>query len=222
MNTNPGTLALKLGMTQLVTPATGEIIPCTVVDVTSVVVGKRTEEKDGYTALIIGLGSRREKVTNKPLKGFFEKNKIEPKQHLREFRCTPEYAATLEIGASMDASALFEKGQFVDVKSVSKGHGFTGVMVRYHFRGAKRSHGANEVMRHGGSIGTNMTPGRVFKGRKMAGQHGNKVVSVLNQKVAEVLAEDGLVLICGGVPGSKNAIVELRGAVKKNGGKSSE
>ncbi|MEZ4373596.1 MAG: 50S ribosomal protein L3 [Polyangiaceae bacterium] len=217
MNTNPGVVGRKLGMTQLVAED-GTVTPCTVVEARAFVVGKRTQEKDGYDALIIGFGELKEKHTTKPVAGFFKKNGVDAKKHLKELRCSAEHAAKFELGAEVKLDEIFVEGQFVDVQSTSRGRGFSGVMRRHNFKGAVNSHGAHEYKRHGGSIGSNMTPGRVFKNKKMPGQGGNKTVSVLNQKVAKVLAEDGLVLIRGGIPGARGAMITVRGAVKKKNG----
>ena len=217
MNSHPGTLGRKIGMSQVVA-ADGTVTPVTVIEAKALVVGKRTQEQHGYDALVLGFGERKAKHTSKPLAGQFAKAGVEPMRVTREFRCDAEYAAKYELGAEIKLDELFEPGQFVDVRGVSRGRGFSGVMRRHNFRGSGRSHGAHEVKRHGGSIGTNMTPGRVFPGRKMAGQSGNKSVSVLNQKIVQVLADKGLLLVHGGVPGARNALVELRGAVKKRGG----
>jgi large subunit ribosomal protein L3 len=190
-----------------------------VVESRPVIVAKRTAEKDGYDALVLGVGERKEKHTNKPLGGFFKKQGVSARRTLREFRCPADYAAKYDIGQELKLDELFEAGQFVDVQGVSRGRGFSGVMRRHNFRGAGGSHGAHEYKRHGGSIGSNMTPGRVLPGLKMPGQHGNKKTSVLNQRVVKVLAEENLVLIRGGVPGSKNGLVVVRGAIKRWGGK---
>jgi large subunit ribosomal protein L3 len=218
MNTYPGVFGQKIGMTQVFTED-GTVIPCTVVESKLVVVGKRTQEKDGYDALILGAGERAEKHTRKPLAGQYKKANLSPKRTLRELRCDAEFAAGFEIGAEIKLDGLFEAGQMVDVQGVSRGRGFTGVMRRWNFKGSVSSHGSHEYMRHGGSIGTNMTPGRVMPGRKMGGQHGNATVSVLNQRVVKVLPEEGLLLIRGGIPGPKNGLVFVRGAVKRRGGK---
>ena len=114
---------------------------------------------------------------------------------------------------------VFEVGQFVDAQGVSRGRGFTGVVRRWNFAGAVSSHGTHEYKRHGGSIGTNMTPGRTLPGLKMPGHYGSETVSALNLKVAKLIPEDDVVLIEGAVPGPRNAVVTIRGAVKKNGGK---
>jgi large subunit ribosomal protein L3 len=218
MNQYPGILGRKIGMSQVVADD-GTVTPVTVILAQATVVGKRTADKHGYTALVLGFGERKAKHTSKPRAGQFAKAGVKPAVLTREFRCDAAFADKYEIGAEVKAEDVFSVGQFVDVAGVSRGRGFTGVMRRHNFSGAKRSHGVHEYKRHGGSLGTNMTPGRVLPGRKMAGQYGNTRVSVLNQKVVSVLADKGLVLIAGGVPGAKNGMVELRGAVKKNGGK---
>jgi len=220
MNSNLGVVGRKVGMTQII-EEDGTVVPVTVVLADSTVLGKRTVEKDGYDALIVGVGERKEKRTTKPLAGIYKAAGVAPKRDIVELRCTAEEAAGFEVGALIRADAVLAEGQFVDVQSTSKGKGFQGVMKRHNFAGAPNSHGTHEYFRHGGSIGTNMTPGRTFKGRKMPGQMGNKTVSVLNQKVAKILADDNLVLVRGGIPGGKNALVLVRGAIKKkNGGKS--
>lgn len=218
MNEFPGILGRKIGMSQVVAED-GTVTPVTVIEAKAIVVGKRTQEKNGYDALVLGFGERKAKHTSKPLAGQFAKAGVKPTTVVREFRCSAEFAAKYEIGGEVKPEDVFEPGQLVDVRGITRGRGFTGVMRRHNFAGAKSSHGAHEVFRHGGSIGTNMTPGRVLPGRKMAGQYGNEKVSVLNQKVVSVLADKGLVLLRGGVPGSRNGLVELRGAVKKRGGK---
>ena len=217
MNQFPGVIGRKLGMTQIFLED-GSVVPCTVIESNVTVVGKRTQEKDGYDAIIVGSGERKEKHTSKALAGAFKKAGVEPKRTLRELRCSAEFAASVEIGAGLKVDALFKEGQFVDVQGTTKGRGFTGVMRRHHFAGNVRTHGTHEYRRHGGSIGTNMTPGRVKKGMKMPGQHGNKTRSVLSQKIVKVVAEQNLLLIHGGVPGSRNGLVFVRGAIKKNGG----
>lgn len=215
MNEQPGVIGRKLGMTQVVEDD-GEVTVCTVIEASPVVVAKRTQEKDGYDALVLGHGERKEKHTSKPLAGMYKKAGVAPKRVLREFRCTAEYAAKYEIGQTVKLEDVFTDVKFVDVRGVSKGKGFAGVMKRHNFSGAKASHGVHEYKRHGGSIGTNMTPGHVLPGRRMPGQLGNKTSSVLSLRVVKVVAEEGLILVRGGVPGATNAVVEVRGAVKKS------
>lgn len=218
MNQHPGIIGKKIGMTQIFSE-TGEVLRCTVVQAGCVVIGKRTLEKDGYSALILGLGERSERHTNKPLAGAFKKVGQTPKRVIRELRCTPEHAAKYEIGQTLKVDEIFEVGQRVDAQGRTRGRGFSGVIRRWSFGGAVNSHGTHEYFRHGGSIGTNMTPGRTLPGLKMPGHYGNETVSALNLKIAKLVPEDHLILIEGAVPGPKNQVVTIRGAVKKNGGK---
>ncbi|MBI3202976.1 MAG: 50S ribosomal protein L3 [Myxococcales bacterium] len=218
MNTHPGVIGRKLGMTQVFT-SDGSVIPCTVVEASPVVVGKRTKEKDGYDALVLGLAERKEKHTKKPVAGMYKKASVSPKRWLKELRCTPDFAASFELGAAVKLDTVFEEGQLVDVQGTSRGRGFSGVMRRHNFAGQVQTHGTHEYKRHGGSIGTNMTPGRVLKGVGMPGQHGNAKVTVYSQRVVKVSADDSLLFVEGGVPGSKNSLVFVRGAVKRHGGK---
>jgi large subunit ribosomal protein L3 len=215
MNTKPGLIGKKLGNTQifdaegLVHRVTAiECGPCTVV-------GKRTVERDGYSALVLGIGQKREKSVNKPEAGFFKKIEQKAALDMREFRLPAEEVNKYEVGQQIKPSEVFAVGQLVDVSGDSKGRGFTGVMKRHNFKGSRtQSHGTHEYQRHGGAIGTNMTPGRVFPGLKMPGQYGASRVTVLNLRVAQVLDEQNIVLVEGGVPGSRNAFVTVRGAVK--------
>jgi large subunit ribosomal protein L3 len=219
MNQNPGIIGKKIGMTQIFDEK-GEVVRCTVVQAGCVVVGKRTLEKDGYSALVLGLGERNEKHTSKPLAGFFKKAGQTPKRFVRELRASADHVAKFEVGQKLAVDQIFDVGQHVDAQGVTRGRGFTGVMRRWSFAGGVGSHGTHEYFRHGGSIGTNMTPGRTLPGLKMPGQYGNETVTAQNLKIARLMVEDDLVLIEGPVPGSKNQLVIVRGAVKKkNGGK---
>lgn len=218
MNEYPGIIGIKLGTTQLMLED-GTLTPVTVIQGGCYVVGKRTLAKDGYDALILGIGERKPKHASKALRVATEKAGAKLARNLREVRGTAEYVAGFEVGQDVKVEDVFVEGQKVDVQARSKGSGFTGVMKRHNFAGAKSSHGAHEVYRHGGSIGTTTTPGRVKPGTKMAGQHGNQIVSVLNQKIAKIIPEKQLVLIDGNVPGSKQSLVRVQGAVKKMGGK---
>lgn len=219
MNQNPGILGTKIGMTQIFDEK-GEVVRCTVVQAGCVVIGKRTMEKDGYSALILGLGERREKRTSKPLLGAFKKAGQTPKRTVRELRASPEHVAQFEVGQKLPVDQIFEVGQIVDAQGRSRGRGFSGVVRRWSFAGFVQTHGTHEYRRHGGSIGTNMTPGRTLPGLKMPGHYGDETVSALNLRIAKLIPEDDLVLIEGAVPGPRNAIVTVRGAVKKkNAGK---
>lgn len=216
MNTNLGLIGKKLGNTQIFEDD-GLVRRVTVIQAGPCrVLGKRTVERDGYVALQLGFGKRPDKRVRQPELGFFRKLEVDPVREICEFRVTDEVAAKYEVGQELSASDLFEVGQLVDVSGTSKGRGFAGVMKRHGFKGAGTvGHGAHEVKRHGGSIGMNMTPGRTLPGQKMAGQMGNKRVTVLNLRVARVLEDDHIILVEGAVPGSKDSIVTLRAAVKK-------
>jgi large subunit ribosomal protein L3 len=219
VNKNPGILGTKLGMTQIFDDK-GEVVRVSVVKAGCVVIGKRTQEKDGYDALVVGLGERKEKHTNKPLAGFYKKAGQAPKKIVRELRLAADEVAKYEIGEKIAVDKVFEVGQFVDAQSRTRGRGFTGVVRRWSFAGFVSSHGTHEYFRHGGSIGTNMTPGRTLPGLKMPGHYGDETVSMLNLKIAKLLPEEDLILVEGGIPGSTNSTVVLRGAVKKkNAGK---
>ena len=214
MNTQPGVIGRKLGCTQIFEPD-GSVTRVTVIEAGPlVVVGKRTPEKDGYTALVLGLGERKEKHTSKPLAGYFKKANTTPKRLLRELRCDPEFAAKWEVGQTLALDQIFQPGQLVDTRGTTRGRGFTGVMRRWNFAGNVTTHGTHEYRRHGGSIGTNMTPGRTLPNLKMPGQYGNETISVLNIKVARVDADKHLLMLAGGVPGTTNGIVLVRTAVK--------
>jgi large subunit ribosomal protein L3 len=215
MNTNLGLIGKKLGNTQIF-DTEGMVHRVTAIECgPCVVLGKRTAERDGYSALILGFGQRREKSVNKPEAGYFKKLEQKPSQEVREFRLSAEIVGKYSVGQAIKPSELFAEGQLVDVCGTSKGRGFTGVMKRHNFKGSRTStHGTHEYQRHGGAIGTNMTPGRVFPGIRMPGQHGNSRNTVLNLRVAKVLDEQNIVLVEGGVPGSRNAIVTVRGAVQ--------
>lgn len=215
MNTNFGLLGQKLGNTQVfnddgsVTRVTAiKVGPCRVL-------GKRTVEKDGYSALILGFGEKRDKHVTKAERGFYSKIEQAPARVVREFRMPAAQLEGISVGQILKPSEHFAVGQKVDVSGTSKGHGFSGVMKRWNFPGSgKDTHGTHEYKRHGGSIGANMTPGRTLPNLKMAGQYGNKRSTTLNLKVARVLDDEQIILVKGGVPGSRNSIVTLRGAVK--------
>jgi large subunit ribosomal protein L3 len=215
MNTNLGLIGKKLGNTQIFN-ADGTVARVTAIQVGLCrVIGKRTLDKDGYSALIVGFGEKREKLLSKAELGSYKKSGQTPARTVREFRLAPETVAKFELGQELKPSEHFTEGQKVDVTGDSRGRGFSGVMRRWNFRGsAKDTHGTHEYKRHGGSIGTNMTPGRTFLNLKMPGQYGNERTTILNLVVAKVLDEEGIILVEGGVPGSKNGTVLVRGAVK--------
>lgn len=214
MNTQMGLLAKKIGMTEYFLDD-GTRVPVTVLQASgNVVTAHRTQERDGYIALQVGFDDQKPSRVNKPDLGRFKASDVSPKRFVREIRL-PD-AAALEkypVGSEVPLS-VFEEGQLVDVAGTSKGKGFQGVMKRHNFRGEKRTHGQHEVYRHGGSIGCRLTPGRVLKGKKMAGQMGNERVTVQHLKVSKIVADKGVILVRGAVPGGKNGYVVVRHAVK--------
>ncbi len=206
-------LCKKLGMTQVFAES-GEAVPVTVLEAgPNTVVQKKTQAVDGYDAVQLAFGERRESLFNKAEKGHFAKSGVAPKRHLAESRLSEEQAAELEPGAEVKVD-LFEAGQRVDAIGTSKGRGFTGVVKRHGFAIKKRTHGTHEFFRHGGSIGAGASPGKVIKGLGMAGQHGNERVTVRNLEVIRVDPERNLLFVRGAVPGHKNGLVKIRTAVK--------
>ena len=220
-----GLIGKKVGMTQ-VFDADGNRIPVTVIEVGGnvVVQKKSTTGKDGYSAIKLGYGDvhKHEKDgteprwrLSKPRVGVFTKAGIDaPRKHVAEVRVREEELDQYEVGQILGAD-LFATGEFVDVCGTSKGRGYTGVMKRHNFKGAKGSHGVHEYFRHGGSIGSSAYPSRVFPGKKMAGQHGNARVTVQNLRVIDILPEDNAILVRGAVPGPNGGIVTVKQAIKK-------
>jgi large subunit ribosomal protein L3 len=214
MNTKPGIIGRKLGCTQIF-EEDGTVTRVSVVEAGPVVVlGKRTPEKNGYTALLLGFEERKDKHTKKPAAGLFKKIGSTPKRVVQELRCDPDFASKWEVGQALKLDEIFQPGQRVDARGTTRGRGFTGVVRRWGFAGAVSTHGTHEYRRHPGSIGTNMTPGRTLPNLKMGGQYGNETVSVLNLKVARVDADNHLLLLEGGLPGARNGLVLVRQAVK--------
>ncbi|QIK82731.1 50S ribosomal protein L3 [Sanguibacter sp. HDW7] len=204
-------LGTKLGMTQA-WDESGRIVPVTVVRVgANVVTQIRSLENDGYTAVQLATGQIDPRKVTKPLKGHFEKAGVTPRRHLVEVRTSD--AAEYTLGQEINAEA-FEAGAVVDVVGTTKGKGFAGVMKRHGFSGVGASHGAHRNHRKPGSIGGASTPGRVFRGQRMAGRMGNARQTTQNLTVFAVDAEKGLLLVKGAVPGPKGGVVLVRSAVK--------
>ncbi len=207
-----GMIAQKQGMSR-VFGADGQHIPVTVLKVESCqVVAIRTAEKDGYTALQIGAGTRKAKNVSKANRGHFAKAKVEAKAKLVEFHV--DDAGLLDVGAELSVNH-FVPGQKVDVSGTSIGKGFAGAMKRWNFGGLRATHGVSVSHRSHGSTGQRQDPGKVFKGKKMAGHMGNTTITTLNLEVVSVDEELGLILVKGAVPGSKNSFVVIRDAVKR-------
>jgi large subunit ribosomal protein L3 len=206
-----GLLGTKLGMTQ-VWDADNRLIPVTVVKADSNVITQlRSADVDGYTAVQIGFGQIDPRKVTKPLAGHFEKAGVTPRRHVVELRTAD--ADSYELGQELSVE-LFEAGQKVDVVGTSKGKGFAGVMKRHGFSGVGASHGAHKNHRKPGSIGGASTPGRVFKGLRMAGRMGAVRHTTLNLTVHAVDTENSLLLIKGAVPGARGSVVLVRSAVK--------
>lgn len=213
MAATKGLLAKKMGMTRLFSE-NGIVTPVTVLDASSNVVlaVKSVDSKDGYNAVQLGFGERSEKNISKAQAGNFKKAGVTPRRQVTEFRL--EDTSGFEVGADVAVTDIFADGDKVDVSGTSKGRGFAGVMKKYNFAGFIRTHGTHEFFRHGGSIGTRLTPGHVLKGKKMPGQMGNERVTVQNIEVAKIDAERNLIFLKGGVPGPKGTVLEIRKAIK--------
>ncbi len=207
-----GLLAEKLGMTRLF-GADGGHVPVTVLRVEDCeVVAARRPEKDGYGAVQLGIGTAKTKNVTKPMRGHFAKAKVAPKAKLAEFRVDQDSA--LEPGTRLSVEH-FVVGQYVDVSGIGIGKGFAGAMKRWGFSGLRASHGVSVSHRAHGSTGQCQDPGKVFKGKKMAGQMGNRRVTTQNLEVIGIDRERGLLLVKGGVPGAKGGFVQVRDAVKR-------
>ncbi|MDO4789903.1 MAG: 50S ribosomal protein L3 [Porphyromonas sp.] len=200
----PGLLGKKIGMISVFS-AEGRNIPCTVIEVGPCVVTQvKTVETDGYDAIQLGFVDKKEKHTTKPLQGHFKKSGVTPKRFLAEFK---NYEEEYKLGDVITVD-FFENAGFVDVVGKSKGKGFQGVVKRHGFGGVGQStHGQHNRLRAPGSIGACSTPARVFKGTRMAGQTGNKRVTVQNLEVVKVLPENNLLLVKGSIPGANGSIV---------------
>ncbi len=214
-----GILGTKEGMTQLFDKESGKVVPVTVVHAQpNVVLQLRTAARDGYSAVQVGYGDKKVTRVNRPDAGNIRKaseeagKAITPKKVLREFRLDAD--SDLSVGSEVTVDTI-KDAKFLDVRGVSKGKGTQGVMKRWNFAGSIRTHGTHEFFRHGGSIGTRLTPGHVLKGKKMPGRMGNENVTVQNLRLHKVDAEKNLVFIVGGIPGAKGSVVEIRPAVKK-------
>jgi len=207
-----GVIAKKLGMTRLFMED-GRQIPVTVLQMENVqVVAQRTADRDGYTAVQLGAGAAKAKRTSKAMRGHFAAAKVEPKRRLAEFRVSADNL--IEVGAELTADHYLE-GQYVDIAGTSIGKGFAGGMKRHNFGGLRASHGVSISHRSHGSTGQCQEPGRVFKGKKMAGHMGSVRVTTQNLQVVKTDADRGLIMVKGAVPGSKGGWVTIKDAVKK-------
>jgi len=202
-----GLIGKKLGMTSIYSPD-GAVIPVTAIEAGPCkIVSIREKSKDGYEALVVGFGEKKEKHLSKPVKGLFEKAKVSPAAVLKEFKNFD--TAAYKVGDDLTV-ALFTEGDKVKVTAKSKGKGFQGVVKRHGFGGVgSQTHGQHNRERAPGSIGGSSWPSRVFKGTRMAGRHGYSQVTVSNLKVVKVIPEKNVILVKGAVPGAINSIIEI-------------
>lgn len=206
-----GILGKKLGMTQVFT-ADGRRIPVTVVEAgPCVVLQKKTVETDGYAALQVGFGAKKNQRVNKPEMGHFRKAGQGAFQYLRELRV--ESVDAVNVGDAILCDAVFAAGDIIDVTATSKGKGFQGVIKRWNFSGGRATHGSM-FHRSAGGIGASAWPSRVFKGKRMAGQMGNARVTTQNLQIVEIRAEKNLILVKGAIPGPKNGLVTICKGIK--------
>ena len=207
-----GIIAKKMGMTRLFMED-GRQVPVTVLQLDSLqVVAQRTVEKDGYTAVQLGAGTAKVKRVSKAMRGHFAAASVEPKRKVTEFRVAPENM--IAVGEEIIAAHYFE-GQFVDVSGTSIGKGFAGVMKRHNFGGLRATHGVSVSHRSHGSVGMCQDPGRIFKGKKMAGHMGTTRITTQNLQVVRTDIDRGLIMVRGAVPGNKGGWVTVKDAVKK-------
>jgi len=212
MTRRSGVIAQKMGMTRVYSDA-GEHIPVTVLKVDNCqVVAQRTVESNGYTALQLGVGTRKVKNTPKALRGHFAASNVEPKRRVAEFRVSED--SLVDVGAEITADH-FVSGQYVDVVGTSIGKGFAGAMKRHNFGGMRASHGVSVSHRAHGSTGQCQDPGKVFKGKKMAGHLGAERVTTQNLVVVKTDADRGLILVRGSVPGAKGGWIMISDAIKR-------
>jgi large subunit ribosomal protein L3 len=208
-----GLIGRKVGMTQFYN-AEGNVIPVTVIETgPCVVVQKKETAKDGYNALQVGFGSKKAQRVNKPMQGHMAKAGKGAFEVVREFRLAD--VSQYEIGQEIKVADMFKAGDRIAISGTSKGHGFSGVIKRWSFAGFPGSHGTHEYFRHGGSIGNRSYPGRVRKGKKMAGHWGNEQVSIQNLEVVDIRPEENLMLVKGAVPGAKRGVIIVRSAAKR-------
>ena len=202
-----GIIGKKVGMTTIFN-AEGQAVPCTLIEAGPCVVTQvRTEDKDGYKAIQLGYGDKKEKNTSRPLVGHFKKAGTTPKRKLLEFK---EFEKEYSLGDTIRIEDVFAEGDFLDASGYSKGRGFQGVVKRHGFAGVGgQTHGQHNRGRHPGSIGACSFPSRVFKGIRMGGRMGNTRTTVQNLKVLKVISEQNLIVISGSIPGAKNGYITL-------------
>ena len=215
MALNIGLLGKKIGMTQVFADD-GESVPVTVIQTgPNVVIGTRTQERDGYSALVLGFDEKPLRLANKPELGSLKASNSKPQRFVREIRLDPKEVEKYQLGQTLGPKDVFTENMAVDVEGWSKGKGYQGVIKKHHMSGMTRAHGTHEYFRHGGSIGCRLTPQRVHKGKRMAGQMGNEKKTVQNLQLFKILAEENVILIRGAVPGAANEYVVVTKAATR-------
>jgi len=210
-----GLLGKKLGMTQVFADD-GEAVPVTVIQTGPChVIGTRTQERDGYSAVVLGFDEKPVRLANKAELGSLKAGGLKPQRFVRELRLPAEEVAKYSVGQVLGPKDVFTDIAPIDVEGTSKGKGYQGVIKRHHMKGMTRAHGTHEYFRHGGSIGCRLTPQRVHKGKRMAGQMGNEKVSIQNLQVFRILADDNVILVRGAVPGAANDYVVVTNAATR-------
>jgi large subunit ribosomal protein L3 len=210
-----GLLGKKLGMTN-VFAEDGESVPVTVIQTgPNIVVGTRTQERDGYTALVLGFDEKPLRLANKAELGNAKKTETKPQRFIRELRLPADEVAKYTVGQVLGPKDVFVDGAPVDVEGTSKGKGYQGVIKRHHMSGMTRAHGTHEYFRHGGSIGCRLTPQRVHKGKRMAGHMGAETKTAQNLQLFRILADDNVILVRGSVPGAANDYVVVTKAATR-------
>jgi large subunit ribosomal protein L3 len=210
-----GLLGKKIGMTQ-VFAEDGEAVPVTVVQAGPChVIGTRTQERDGYSAVVLGFDEKPVRLVTKPEAGAMKDTGVKPQRFIRELRLPAEEVAKYQVGQVLAPKDVFADNAPIDVEGTSKGKGYQGVLKKHHMAGMRASHGTHEYFRHGGSIGCRLTPQRVHKGKRMAGQMGNEKVSVQNLQLLRILPDEHVLLIRGAVPGAPNGYVVVTNAATR-------
>ena len=209
-----GLLGKKIGMTQVFADD-GEAVPVTVIQTGPChVLDIRTQERDGYTALVLGFDEKPVRLANKAEVGALKEG-VKPQRFVRELRLPADEVAKYQVGQVLGPQDVFADDAVIDVEGTSKGKGYQGVMKRHHMAGFRNTHGTHEYFRHGGSIGCRLTPQRVHKGKRMAGQMGNEKVSIQNLQLLRIMPEDNVILVRGSIPGAANDYVVVTNAATR-------
>ncbi|HET7504525.1 MAG TPA: 50S ribosomal protein L3 [Kofleriaceae bacterium] len=210
-----GLLGKKIGMTQVFADD-GEAVPVTVIQTGPChVIGTRTQERDGYTAIVLGFDEKPVRLATKAEAGAMKASGLPPQRFVRELRLPAEEVAKYQVGQVLGPKDVFADNTPIDVEGTSKGKGYQGVIKRHHMKGMTRAHGTHEYFRHGGSIGCRLTPQRVHKGKRMAGQMGNEKVSIQNLQLFRILPDENVILVRGAVPGAANDYVVVTNAATR-------